>query len=53
MDIVESNSVDVVVSTLVFCSVDNLKKILQQILRVLTPVSISLTFYVNGIHLIL
>lgn len=37
MDMVKSNSVDVVVTTLVFCSVDNVKKILQQILRVLAP----------------
>ncbi|KAK8394121.1 hypothetical protein O3P69_006365 [Scylla paramamosain] len=37
MDMVQSNSVDVVVSTLVFCSVENQKKILEQILRVLAP----------------
>ncbi|KAG7160119.1 methyltransferase-like protein 7A isoform X2 [Homarus americanus] len=37
MDMVPDNSVDVVVSTLVFCSVGNTEKILQQILRVLTP----------------
>lgn len=36
---VESNSVDVVVSTFVFCSINNTKKVLQQILRVLVPVS--------------
>ncbi|XP_050740127.1 putative methyltransferase-like protein 7A isoform X1 [Eriocheir sinensis] len=37
MDMVESSSVDVVVSTFVFCSVTNTKKVLQQILRVLVP----------------
>lgn len=37
MDMVESNSVDVVVMTLVLCSVKDMKKCLQQILRVLTP----------------
>ncbi|KAG7175849.1 Methyltransferase-like protein 7A-like 1 [Homarus americanus] len=37
MDQVESNSVDVVVMTLVLCSVGHTDKILQQILRVLVP----------------
>lgn len=34
---VDDNSVDVVVMTLVLCSVDNTEKIMQQILRVLVP----------------
>merc|ERR1719376_1766702 len=37
MDMVESNSIDVVVMTLVLCSVLDVKKCLQQIHRVLTP----------------
>lgn len=37
---VADNSVDVVVVTLVFCSVGDADKILQQILRVLAPVSV-------------
>lgn len=37
MDMVPDNSVDVVVVTLVFCSVSDTEKILRQILRVLVP----------------
>ncbi|XP_069177228.1 thiol S-methyltransferase TMT1A-like isoform X2 [Procambarus clarkii] len=37
MDMVADNSIDVVVSTLVLCSVENINKIIQQILRVLAP----------------
>ncbi|XP_068248932.1 thiol S-methyltransferase TMT1A-like isoform X1 [Palaemon carinicauda] len=37
MYMVPSNSVDVVVVTLVFCSVTNAQKVLKQILRVLVP----------------
>lgn len=37
MDMVESNSVDVVVMTLVLCSVLDMEKCLQQIVRVLAP----------------
>ena len=36
---VEDNSVDVVVSTLVLCSVDNVEKTLKEVQRVLAPVS--------------
>nr|XP_045611247.1 methyltransferase-like protein 7A [Procambarus clarkii] len=37
IDMVADNSIDVVVSTLVLCSVDNINKVIQQILRVLAP----------------
>ncbi|KAK8752536.1 hypothetical protein OTU49_006034 [Cherax quadricarinatus] len=37
MDMVPDSSIDVVVTTHVFCSVHNTKKMLQQILRVLAP----------------
>ncbi|CAL4067237.1 unnamed protein product [Meganyctiphanes norvegica] len=37
MDMVESNSIDVVVMTLVLCSVTDVKQCLKQIIRVLTP----------------
>ncbi|KAG0726208.1 Methyltransferase-like protein 7A [Chionoecetes opilio] len=37
MDMVKDNSVDVVVTTLVLCTVEDLTKVLQQILRVLAP----------------
>lgn len=36
---VESNSVDVVVSTLVLCSVEDLNKTFKEVQRVLAPVS--------------
>lgn len=39
MDMVKDNSVDVVVVTLVLCSVDKVEATLKEILRVLTPVS--------------
>jgi len=35
---VPNDSVDVVVSTLVLCSVKNMKKVLQEVHRVLIPV---------------
>lgn len=37
MDMIPDNSIDVVVVTLVFCSVENTEKILKNILRVLAP----------------
>ncbi|XP_069181888.1 thiol S-methyltransferase TMT1B-like [Procambarus clarkii] len=37
MDMVADNSIDVVVSTFVLCSVENINKVIQQILRVLAP----------------
>lgn len=40
MTAVPDNSVDVVVMTLVLCSVTDVGKIMQQILRVLAPVSV-------------
>ena len=39
MDMVPDGSVDAVVITLVLCSVKDIKKIVQQVLRVLVPVS--------------
>ena len=39
MKMIESNSVDAVVMTLVLCSVDSIEQILQEIKRVLAPVS--------------
>ena len=39
MDDVPSNSVDVVVVTLVLCSVKDMEKFLAQVVRVLAPVS--------------
>jgi len=44
MSFIESNSVDVVVSTLVLCSVDNIEKCLQEIIRILKPVSNAANF---------
>ena len=43
MSFIGSNSVDVVVCTLVLCSVDNIEKCLQEIMRILKPVSIAVT----------
>ena len=40
MPMVEDNSVDVVVMTLVLCSVDDVKKCVQEAKRVLVPVSL-------------
>ena len=40
MDMVEDNSMDAVVITLVLCSVNDVKKVLEQAKRVLTPVNI-------------
>ena len=39
MNMVEDNSMDVVVITLVLCSVNDVKKVLEQTKRVLVPVS--------------
>lgn len=44
MDQVPDNSVDAVVMTLVMCSASDNAKIIQQILRVLVPVSFLLSF---------
>lgn len=41
MNGVQDESVDVVVSTLVLCSVSNVQKVLQEVRRVLRPVSLS------------
>jgi ubiquinone/menaquinone biosynthesis C-methylase UbiE len=38
---VEDNSMDVVVSTLVLCSVRNVKQTLKEVHRVLAPVSVT------------
>ena len=43
IDMVKSNSVDVVVTTLVLCSVTDTAKVISQIKRVLVPVSTLLT----------
>lgn len=39
MGMIPDGSVDVVVVTLVLCSVNSIDKVLREILRVLTPVS--------------
>lgn len=39
MDVIKDNSVDVVVVTLLLCSLNNVQATLKEILRVLTPVS--------------
>jgi ubiquinone/menaquinone biosynthesis C-methylase UbiE len=44
---VADNSMDVVVSTLVLCSVKNVKQTLKEVQRVLAPVSFILFFYVS------
>ena len=44
MSMIESGSVDAVISTLLFCSVDNIDKCLQEIIRVLRPVGILVYF---------
>lgn len=42
MDMVPDNSIDVVVMTLVLCSVTGTEEIMKEILRVLVPVSLWL-----------
>jgi ubiquinone/menaquinone biosynthesis C-methylase UbiE len=44
---VADNSMDVVVSTLVLCSVKNVKQTLKEVQRVLAPVSFILFSYVS------